>query len=515
MAINTESPSAALDRPAPDSVSVAPLESDVVRSVRNAVKLGLSLLGTWAVALGVRIFVPRYLGPATFGTFQFADAFTTTIFVLTGLGVDTYVRKEVATRPQHASDFFGGTLLLRVLLSAVVMLVAVISLIAVGKSSEVIRLVIVLGAAQLLTNVNFTYAALLHAVGEVDGLAVISVVTKLAWGAGIVVSLLFGGGVMSVAVTMLASEALRSLGLAVLARRHLALRMVVNVGASVAVIVASLPYYVAALAQTVYARIDVSIMSFLTSDIEVGWYGAAGTLAFVSLVLSPLIGWVLLPLTSRAAARSEEELMFVGRRAMEAILGAAFPITLLLALGADLIVPMVFGAPYAPATGSLRILAPTFVLTYAAMVAASMLIRLERGWAVTWVSIVGMFVSATLNLWLVPRCWAAFGRGGAGIGAATTLIITELLTTATMLWLLGRRMVDRRLTTVVLKTLAVCLTVAGLDRLLAAFGLWRLVGDAFLYGVLVVATGAVDVPGTVSFIREALVRRRVAEGRVP
>src|SRR5205085_620352 len=139
------------------------LHGDVLQSVRNAAKLGVSLLATWAVGLGVRLLLPRFLGPATFGAFQFADAFTTAVFVLATLGLETYVRKEVATRREHATEFFGGTLLVTLGLSAVIMAVAVAGLAAAHRPASVLALVVLLGVAQILFNANAITSAMLHA----------------------------------------------------------------------------------------------------------------------------------------------------------------------------------------------------------------------------------------------------------------------------------------------------------------------------------------------------------------
>jgi O-antigen/teichoic acid export membrane protein len=479
----------------------------VVLSVRNAAKLGASLLATWTVALGVRILLPRYLGPAAFGMFQFADAFTMTAFVLTGLGVETYVRKEVATRSMHASEFFGGTLLIQLAVSAIVMIGAVWGLGQAGKPAEVIELVVIVGVFQALVNVNATAAAILQATGRVDGLSILNVVSKALWGAGILVAMMFHGGLRSVAIAMVVAETVRTLGLAVLTRAHAGLRLTVNLATTSVVLAASFPYYLSTLAQTVYSRLDVSVLSFLATDTEVGWYGVASNLAGMALLLAPLIGWVLLPLTSRAAARSEAELNAVSRRAMELILSAALPVSLFLYLAADVLVLTLFGPAFAPAITSLRVLAPLFVLTYVAMVSASLLIRLERGWAVTWISLAGMVASPLLNIWCIPRGAALLGRGGSGVGAAVALILTEVLTTVSMTWLLGGRAFDRRSRIALAKTCVVCAIVAMADILLAPIGAWRLVVDATLYLVLVIAWGALDIRRIVTVARAAIARR--------
>lgn len=495
---------ARLDASAPTADTATPtasLRRDVRRALRDASKLGSSLLGTWAIALGVRIYMPRFLGPAAFGGFQFADAFTTALFVLAGLGIETYTRKEIATRREHASDFFGGTLLLRLAISTILLVAAVAALHAAGKSDEVLRLVVILGVAQVLATVNTTYAAMLHAAGRVDGLSVWNVVSKLAWGAGIGIAFGCGWGVTGAAIAMLAAELLKTAALAVLAGRHLGLHFRVDVAASLAVLRASLPFFMGSVAQMIYGKVDVSIMSFLTSDTEVGWYGAAGTLAGMSMLLSPLIGWVLLPLTSRAAARSEDELMLVTRRSMETILSIAIPTSLFFYVAAEPVVALAFGAAYAPAVLALRLLAPTFVLTYSAIVSASILIRLERGWAVSWAMTSGLVLSPVLNLWLVPWGLRTFGPGGAGAGAAIALVVTETYTAGVMAWLIGRRGIDRRLGRVLARTLAVCALVLLVDRLLAPLGAWRLGIDAMLYVAGVIGSGAVDLRELTGVVR--------------
>jgi O-antigen/teichoic acid export membrane protein len=482
----------------------AALKSDIATSIRNAAKLGGSLLGTWAVALAVRVFLPRHLGPESFGAYQFADAFTTVTLIATTLGVETYIRKEVPPRPQHASDFFGGTALVCGLLGVLVLVASLVGLDLAGKSTGVIWLVGVLGVATMLVNLNINVAAVIHTVGKVDGLSVLNVVSKLLWGGGIALALALGGGVHAVAAAVLGSEVVRTIGLAALARRAASLRWRVDFGATRAVLFASLPFYIGALAQTVYSKLDTSIMAFLASDTEVGWYGASQTVVGLALILTPLIGWVLLPLAARAVARSHDELRKIGAQSLVMVSMLSFPVTLLLSLNADLAIRVMFGVAYAPAAQSLRILAPLFVLSYWAMVTATLLIQLGRGWTVTAVTVSGMVTAALLNLLLVPRTLAAFGAGGAGIGAGVSLLITEVLTTAVLCWLVGRGVVTRGLLATVGKTIVVCAAVAVAHVLIgellvpagapAGLAAWTRLGvDIALYCGLILAVGAVNV----------------------
>ena len=480
---------------------------DAYLAIRNGLKLGASLLLTWGVALGIRILLPRYLGPERFGAMNFADGFSAVWFVLVNLGVDTYIRKEVPVRPEHASDFFGGVLLVRALGAALIFVAMALVLLWTGRPREVWGVVFLFGAAQLLMTHNNSLAALLHAQGRVDGLSVANVASKVVWGLAILVGLWLGGGLHGIAFSLVLSEGLKALALSRLAGRHLRLRLAANFAQTRAALRASFPFYLSAVATSGYAKLDVSLLTFLTNnDREVGWYGAASTLAGLALLVTPLIGWVLMPLFSRAVARSEQELTAVLQRAIELVLTFAIPISLMLSLGADVWVRLMFGASYDPAALPLRILAPMFVFTYVATVTSTALIMLDRGWVVTLVSLGGLAVNPVLNLLLIRPCLASFGPAGGGAGCAISMIITEVLVTGVLLWLVRGRSIGPETGRMLGKTLVVCAIVVGVDRLIVGMGPARILVEGLLYGVLVIAFRAVRLREMLSFGRAALRR---------
>ncbi len=133
------------ETPSPSSPSAAPSlvedaetahwrKRELALALRNGIKLGGSLIATWGIALIVRLYVPRVLGPDRFGHLSFAEAFTTTAFVTLGLGVDTYIRKEVSVRPEHASDFIGGVVALRIGFAALIFIGMDLVLQGMGKA---------------------------------------------------------------------------------------------------------------------------------------------------------------------------------------------------------------------------------------------------------------------------------------------------------------------------------------------------------------------------------------------
>lgn len=482
---------------------------DSAIAIKSALILGVSLIATWSVALAVRLYLPRHLGPEAFGVLHFSETFSATSFIVLGLGVELYIQKNIPVRPAHASDFFGGVVLLRLLMSAGVFAVMLGLLTIMMRPSWVQQIVLVFGVGQIAVSLNGSLAGLLYATRAVKGVAVINVASKVLWGAGIALAIRLRWGLVGLAGAFVAAELLRLMVLSVLVRKRVGLSFRVDPSAVRQVIVASLPIYVNQIAITVYGKVDVSMLTVLSNDAEVGYYSTASNLAGLALLVSPLVGWVLLPLLSRAAARSQTEMFSILRRAILGILLLVLPVALLMGLGADLWVPALFGRAFLPAIISLRMLSPLFVLSYVTIVSGAGLLMLDRAWTLAKVSLVGLAVNPVLNLLLVPPAMRMFGAGGAGAGAATALLLTEACVTVALLHAIGKEAFDKASAKTVVKALLACGVVVCVDQLLRPMGYPRIAIDAGLYVVLSFGLGAVKPRDLVGLLR--LVRERHAQ----
>jgi len=498
----------------------APVQVDATTSLRNALKLGSSLLVTYGIALALRVLLPRFLGPESFGQYNWAvEGISPTFFILSALGLDVYIRKEVSIRPEHASEFFGGTLLLQGVL-AVVLLGGLYTVArASGMPPEVQTLALLMGVYQFFFRLNAILAAVLHAREKVDGLSVAHVVMKCIWGFGLVGMLLMGAPLPWMAAPFIAAELFKCAVLFHLTRRHAGLRLKVDLRATGAVLLAALPFFINEAALATNGRVDVTLLGLLAEPREVGYYGAVWGIAGMTMLLSPILGWVLMPLLSRAAASSQEEFVRLLRRGLEGILAVSIPVTLALALGSETWVRLMIGEAYLPAAPVLRLLAPIFVLTYVATVCGSWLMAANRTWTVTRTSLLAAGLNPTLNLLLVPTLLEWWGPAGGASGTAISLAICEVVVTCILLYAIGRNAFDARNLAALGKTVAVCATVTaahlglgrlGLDGSSLTTGLARLVLDGLLYVSLILLTGAVRRDEVLALVRMVRNRRKAS-----
>ena len=494
--------------PVPDHA--AHQATDVATAARNALKLGGSLLATWTVALAVRFQLPRHLGPVQFGNFNFCDSFSAAFFVFLGLGVETYIQKEVPVRPKHVSDFFGGVLVVRAVLT-VIMLAAMATVLAVtGRPYELQLTVLIFGLTQGVMGFNLSIAAMLQASTRVGPLAAMNVVSKLLWGFGVAIGIWLDMPLAVLAVPNLIAESLKAMVLFPSARAAVGLRLHVAFEPVKKVLLASLPFYVNAVAINLVARLDVSMLEFLAPGEEVGWYSAANNFATLAMLFSPVVNWVLMPLFARARHRSEDRFYEMLRRAIEGLLVLAIPVTLLIGIGADFWVRIAFGRSFGPAALSLQFLAPLFVATYLTLMMALALVVLEKSWRLTIVSLIGLGVLPLLILVLVPIT-KPLGPGWAGAGAALGVTLMELLTGAMFVYTVGPRSLDRRNVLAVVKSIAVALVVIGLHQAIAFMGPWRLIVDMLAYAVLVLLVKAIRLNEAIAVIKMVRSERKAAK----
>ena len=494
----------------PIASTVEPQVTDVATAARNALKLGGSLLATWTVALAVRFQLPRHLGPVRFGNFNFCDSFSAAFFVFLGLGIETYIQKEIPVRPKHASDFFGGVLLVRAGLSVFVLAAMATVLAVTGRPTELQFTVLIFGLTQAVMGFNLSIAAMLQAATHVGPLAAMNVVCKLLWGFGVVIGIWLDVPLAVLAVPNLLAECLKALVLYPTARSAVGLRLRFAFEPVKKVLLASLPFYVNAVAINLGARLDVSMLEFLAPGEEVGWYSAANNFAGLAMLFSPVVNWVLMPLFARSKHRSEETFYEMLRRAIEGLLVLSIPVTLLIGLGADFWVRLAFGRSFGPAALSLRCLAPLFVATYLTIMLALALVVLERSWRLTIVSLIGLGTLPLLILVLVPLA-KPFGQGAAGAGAAVGVTVMELMTAALFLHTVGRRALDRRNVLAILKSIGVAMVVIALHQALAFMGALRLIVDMAAYAVLIVAVKAVRFGEVMAVVKTVRAERRAAK----
>jgi O-antigen/teichoic acid export membrane protein len=485
---------------------------EVAVAIRNSLKIGASLLITNSVGLIVKFQIPAHLGPIRQGHFAFAESFATMFFAAIGLGVDRYIIKEVPVRPQHASDFVGGTFALQGALSFVLFGAMATTLWATHRSVEIQYAVLVFGATQFLMCINQTLATILQAASQVGRLAVANVVAKFVWGAGLLIGLHYNVPLFALALPMLACELLRTAFLVPAATISAKLRYHIHARETWAVLVASLPFFISAIAAGFGGNVAMTALEYTSKDErEIGWFSACQNLGALVMVLFPIVSWIVMPMLSRARARSYDEMMSILRRSIEALVIIVLPGTVLISAGADVFIHLAYRKEFAPAATGLSILSVVYLMFYVSIVLSNGLVIMGKSWSVTLISLSTIALMAVFTLVFVPIGRALFGVGGECAGAAMAVIANEVFMVVAMLSRYREMPFDRRSVGVVLKSAAISAFVLVVNHFVLRLGAARLVLELALYLGLAFAFGVVRLADMKRVL--SLVRARRAESR--
>jgi O-antigen/teichoic acid export membrane protein len=258
------------------------------------------------------------------------------------------------------------------------------------------------------------------------------------------------------------------------------------------------------------------MLSWMTSDVETAWYGAAVNINLLALLVLPILNAVLLPMGSRVLKQSREALDTLMRGTLRIVLVLGVPLTLMLVLHAPAVVHLLYGEKYGPSAQTLRVLAPVIPLSYVCVVSASHLVQLDRIWQVTRVAAFGLFVHPLLNFVTIPLGRRMLGDGGAGTGAAAASLASEIMVATFFFITLGKAGPDRAFAGNMTRLAVVCGAVSLMHRFLPLFAsdptslvtLWRVPLELVLYVGLGTVLGAIPLRDMLQHLSSALSRRR-------
>jgi PST family polysaccharide transporter len=215
-----------------------------------------------------------------------------------------------------------------------------------------------------------------------------------------------------------------------------------NISRMLAVAKASVPYWAFGLFFMLYLWIDFVMLSLLTNTNNevVGWY-AVPTRLFQTLMFLPVaVATAWLPHFVRGFEESDGKLREAARQPVELVLLISLPIAALTAALADPVIHFLYGSAYAHSVPVLAILGLCIPPMYMNIMLSQVLIAMNRQTTWTWVMGVTTIINPLFNLALIPLTQHQYDNGA--IGAAISLLLTELVVVGAGIWLIGRRVFD-------------------------------------------------------------------------
>ncbi len=404
---------------------------------KNAVTLMGTQLITWGMSMLLTIFLPRFLGPSAIGKYHFSGSIWVILSMVASLGMDTYLTKEAARRPEQVPGLIWSSVILRSVMFLLCLGGLAVYLEVMDYPAETRSVAFVIGAASLVWLLISIVQSILVGYEQVQFVSLGNIVGRAVNTILCITLLLLGQNVVVVATVNTVSA------LATLAIEFGYLRKIVSIPFRVSIaqmwnlVRGGIPYFMSGIFLVMYMQFDFVIISLLVNDQAVGWYGAAdqlfGTLLFVPTVLMTAV----FPTFSRMYVSDADGLPRVTRKSFDLLVLLSIPIGLGVTAAARPTVSLLFGDAFAPTAQILAVMGVLLILTYLNVFIGQYLISVDRQNQWTMVMAVATIATLPLDLVLIPWCARVYANGG--LGGALSFIVTESGMLLTGLWLMPRR----------------------------------------------------------------------------
>jgi O-antigen/teichoic acid export membrane protein len=449
-----------------------------------------------ALGIAVTVVLVRTLGDEAFGQWSTLLAIVGILGYFGSLGLDRVAIERAASEPERAPSWVGALVTLRLALALPVMLATIAICLWLADDTAMRTAAAIVGATVPVS--ALTAARVVFEIQVRNAVTTgIEVANGILWAIAVVLVAAADGGLVPVAIAFLAVTSITSAVLLLWALRSAPIRLRGSRRLWRGLLRLGVPVGIGGLLTRGYGSIDQVIVFELAGARDAGLYGAVYRIFERLQFLPGSLMITLFPIIVAARDADPERVKRIFHLAVEYLMIMSLPSVAIALAGADPIVRALFGAEFAEAAPALPILMAAFVLVSLGFLAGHLIIAYGLQRRFVWIALGALVFNVAANLALVPR----YGF----MAAAVMTLLTELLVTGLTLTLVWRRVGVRTVSPRLLRIAAAAVATGGAGWMLRVGGVptaaW--VGlAALLYGVLLVALGAVRVGEILALVRD-------------
>lgn len=372
------------------------------------------------------IILGRILGASVAGTFTLA---TTYLLISATImrGMDDLIVREVSRDPSQAKHYLFNFTLLRLALSIAIFFLAILFVFRfLDYPPETLTIILIImlslipdgvsyvSQSILLAKRNFLPPALIFSTVNLSKIIIAILIInnsgdiiKIAW-VWFFGSLLIMILILSVTIYNIGDIKIKtSFNWKILATNKKAILIFMSITTLA----------------TLETQSDTIILSVFYSEEEVGWYGAATTIAYSLIMFSQAYRFAVYPLMTRYAHQSPPKLISLYNQSLEYLALLVIPLTAGLLILSPQIIPLIFGNGFSPTIFVLQILSFTLIFTILNEANIRLILVKDRQNDVLKFLFVATIINILLNFILIPN----FSVNGAAVARLGSIIVFFLL----------------------------------------------------------------------------------------
>ncbi len=374
------------------------------------------------LAFTVTTLLARYLGPSDYGLFNYVLSFTGLFTILSSFGLENILIRELVKNPEKSHTLLGTGFRLRIYGAFLSILLTLITAILIDEPLSTLILIAIISSGTIFQSmmvVEQYFQARVEAkknvIAQSSSFFLMSFLK--------IILILLNQPLIMIVFAQVSEFIFLSFGYFIIYKKsgygfhHWAF----DLQTAKIMFKDSWPLMLSGLVISVYMKIDQVMIKNMMTAADVGYYAAAVKLSEAWYFIPMTISASLFPAIVNAKSQSEELYLNRIQKLYDLLAAIAICIAIPTTIFSDLIIKIIFGVKFMPASTVLTIYIWAGVGTFLGVASSQYLISENLTKLSFYRTLIGMIVNVLLNIYLIPK----YGINGA---AFATLVSYTLAT---------------------------------------------------------------------------------------
>ena len=372
-----------------------------------------------SIGLLTGIFLARYLGASNFGVYSFIFAYLGFFVLITDLGINLILVREISRDRAKADRFIGNAIILKIILSvfAFVLACSIISFIDYPFKT---KMLIYIASLSFLLSFRSLYGLTFEVDLKMEYSLFVSIVRDILRLILFLYLIFIKAPLLWFIVAVIINIFPEFFLILHLSKKFIKPKLEINIEIWKYLLKESWPLALTAVFVLTYHRIDQLMLFQMRGDEEVGYYSAAVGLSEVFIIFPSAFMTSVFPLMSRYFETSRQSLIQAYTLSFKYLLSLIIPIAVGTTLLSKPIVSLIYGVKFLPSVPALSILIWSQIFIFYGVIHYEILISTNKQRLYLLFCSTGAVSNVILNLVLIPR----YGIVGASIATLISYILS-------------------------------------------------------------------------------------------
>ncbi len=365
--------------------------------------------------------IARLLGAEDIGLYTFAISLATILSIFIDLGLSNILVREAAKYKEKANNYLNNIISLKLVLSVLVYIIAIIIINLLHKGSITNIMVYLAGIVMIVDSFTLSFAAIFRAYQNLKYESISIAIDQIIIVALGLVAVFLKMPLYFLIIALLGGSLFQVIYAYVILKTKFGFtfKFEMNKETLRMLLIIAAPFALAGIFARIYSYIDQILLSLLIGDKYLGWYSIGYKITFALQFIPAAFAAAVYPAMSHSFVHDQSRLKKIFEKSMFLLIIISIPAAFGIALIADNVILLLYTAEYQPSILALQIIIFSIIAMFLNYPVGSLLNSCDRQMTNTINIGVTMVVNIILNIILIPLYQH--------VGAAIACVISQFL----------------------------------------------------------------------------------------